>query len=341
MSSLGRYSEIMLPAIEAELQQTISKSFHASIGELEEMQHMLAFHMGWEGEGAGPEARGKRIRPLILLLSAASAGGEWSRAMPGAIAVELVHNFSLVHDDIQDQSLTRRGRPTLWSRWGTAQAINAGDALFALAQLTVLRLDESVSKEAALEAGKILQETCLSLTQGQYLDLSYEQRRDLSVADYWPMVSGKTAALLSASTFIGALCAQADPLTCQSYQRFGELLGLAFQVQDDMLGIWGDAALTGKSTASDLAAGKKTLPVLYALSQGGAFAEQWNGKGVTPAKVKSLSEQLEAEGARAFVSQQAEQLTKQALETLSQAGPQGEAGEALGELADHLLKRKL
>ena len=260
--------------------------------------------------------------------------------MPGAIAVELVHNFSLVHDDIQDQSLTRRGRPTLWSRWGTAQAINAGDALFALAQLTVLGLDESVSKEAALEAGKTLQETCLRLTQGQYLDLSYERRQNLSVEDYWPMVSGKTAALISASTYIGAISAQADPRICQTYRRFGELLGLAFQVQDDLLGIWGDAALTGKSTASDLAAGKKTLPVLFGLSQGGSFAEQWDGVGIMPTKVKLLAEQLEAEGARAFVHEQADLLTKQALQTLSQAGPLGEAGEALGELADYLLKRE-
>lgn len=338
MSDLKRLSEIMLPVIERELQQVIAQTHPP---DLSEMQRMLAYHMGWEGSGAGPEARGKRIRPLLTLLCAMAAGGEWQKALPGAAAVELVHNFSLLHDDIQDESPTRRGRATVWTIWGVAQAINAGDALFALAQLTVLGLGEAVSKEAGLWASQVLQQTCLRLTQGQFLDLYYEQREDLAVKDYWPMVEGKTAALLSASTQIGAIAAQTQPGRVESFRRFGELLGFAFQVQDDLLGIWGDAALIGKSTASDLVSGKKSLPVLFGLENRGEFAKRWKLGAVRPEEVNRLAQALEAEGGRAFVEREADRLTREALQSLDDAKPEGEAGHALEELADYLLKRRL
>ncbi len=335
--SLQKFSEIMFPVIEQELQQAIIQTRQPG---LEDMVAMMTYHMGWEGEGAGPDARGKRIRPLLVLLCAAAAGGDWQCALPGAVAVELVHNFSLVHDDIQDQSPLRRGRATLWTRRGIAQALNTGDTLFVLAQLAVLRLAETVSLEAAQAAARILQETCLALTQGQFLDLSYEGRVDLSEADYWPMVRGKTAALLEACTFIGALSAQARPAVCQEYRDFGNLLGLAFQVQDDLLGIWGDAATIGKSTASDLVSGKKTLPVLYGLSQQDVFARRWAQGAIQPDEVPDLAAQLEAEGARRYVCKRADQLTQQALKKLENAKPAGEAGQALFELANYLLKRE-
>jgi geranylgeranyl diphosphate synthase type I len=334
---LEPFYEIMLPVIESSLQHAVAGSFRPK---LEEMHRMLEYHMGWEGEGAGPEARGKRIRPLLVLLSAASAGGDWEKALPGAAAVELIHNFSLVHDDIQDQSPTRRGRTTLWTRWGVAQAINAGDALFSLAQTALLELADTVSLPAALSASRALNETCLSLTQGQFLDLAYEDRQDLSIEDYWPMVAGKTAALISSCTYIGALAAQVDPKTCEVYRKFGELLGLAFQVQDDLLGIWGDARRLGKSTASDLVSGKKSLPVLYGLGLNGDFARRWMRRGITEEEVPGLALQLEAEGGHLFGEQQADRLTKEALAALTSAYPQGEAGEALCELAEYLLKRK-
>ena len=335
--SLKEISNTMLPVIEQELQQAIIQTREPR---LEDMVAMMTYHMGWEGEGAGPEARGKRIRPLLVLLCAAAAGGDWRRALPGAVAVELVHNFSLVHDDIQDQSPLRRGRATLWTRCGIAQALNTGDTLFVLAQRAVLKLAETVSSETALMAAQFLEDTCLALTQGQFLDLSYEGRVDLGEADYWPMVRGKTAALLQACTYIGALCAQAQPAVCQTYREFGKSLGLAFQVQDDLLGIWGDAASTGKSTASDLVSGKKTLPVLYGLSQQGEFARRWAQGSIQPDEVPALAMQLEAEGARRYVCECANRLTGQALDTLEQAQPTGEAGQALIELARRLLKRE-
>jgi geranylgeranyl diphosphate synthase type I len=326
-----------LEAIEEELRQAVSLS--GGIG-LEEFQSMMTYHMGWEGERAGPEATGKRIRPLLVLLCCASAGGDWRAALPAAAAVELIHNFSLIHDDIEDNSPLRRGRPTVWKKWGVPQAINAGDAMFTLAHLELLRLEETASPEIALKGARILQETCLKLTQGQYMDIAYESRGDLTLEAYWPMVSGKTAALIASCAELGALVAGRGPLDCQAYRQFGRFLGLAFQAQDDLLGIWGDAALTGKSAESDLVAGKKSLPALFGLSQNGMFARRWAEGPIQAAEVASLAELLESEGGRAFAQDTANDLTDQALQALETAKPQGVAGEALRELAHRLLNRK-
>lgn len=328
---------IMLEAVEDELRQVVARANGSS---LEEMHHMLAYHLGWEGEGSGRGARGKRIRPLLLLLVCAAAGGDWRTALPSAAAVELVHNFSLIHDDIQDNSPLRRGRTTVWKKWGIPQAINAGDAMFTLAQLAAIDLEKTISPAVALKALQILNETCLQLTQGQYLDMHYEARGDLNLDAYWPMVSGKTAALLSACTQIGALAAGAEPGTVSAYRQFGRSLGLAFQAEDDLLGMWGEPALTGKSTESDLVQGKKTLPVLYGLSQGGNFAQRWAKGPFRENEAHRWADQLTKEGARQFTQEHASRLTKQALQALDEARPQGEAGDKLRELANQLLNRK-
>jgi geranylgeranyl diphosphate synthase type I len=334
--TLEQYTQTLIPVIEKELQSAVSLT--GGLG-LEGLHHMLAYHLGWEGEGAGPEVRGKRIRPLLVLLTCASAGGNWEEALPAAAAVELVHNFSLIHDDVEDNSSQRRGRPTVWKEWGIAQAVNSGDALFSIAHLALLRLRETVSPDIVILATNILQNTCLQLTQGQYLDLAYSSREQLSVDDYWPMVNGKTAALLAASTELGALVAQPAETIRKTYREYGALLGLAFQVQDDLLGIWGDPGVTGKPAESDLVEGKKSLPVLYGLSQSGRFAARWKRGPITPKESAALAGLLEAEGGRAFTEKTAERLTEDALRTLEAAHPMGEAGEALKELTLKLLKR--
>ncbi len=343
--ALRKLTPTYLPAIEIELRQAISR---ANGPGLEELQYMMTYHLGWEGEGAGPKALGKRIRPLLVLLTAAAASNDastsqstgWQRALPAAAAVELVHNYSLLHDDIEDDSPLRRGRPTVWARWGIPQAINTGDTMFALAHLSLLRLAETTSPTIALQAANVLQRACLHLTQGQYLDISYENRNDLSLKDYWPMITGKTAALLAACTELGALAAEVPASTRSDYRDFGRDLGLAFQSLDDLLGIWGDAAKTGKSNASDLVEGKKSLPVLYGLAQNGPFATRWAAGPITPAEVPALAAQLEAEGAHAYTKETADRLTRQALQSLAAAQPKGEAGEALMELAKQLLERR-
>lgn len=326
----------LIDSIESELQRQISrfdtprtKPFH----------EMLTYHMGWTGEGAGPDATGKRIRPLLVLLSAAACGADWHSALPGAAAVELVHNFSLVHDDIQDNSAKRRGRPTTWVKWGMPMAINVGDALFVMSNQAIMELKKNYPTEIVLRSAEILHNTCLELTRGQFLDMSYEERNDLAVEDYWPMISGKTAALLSACCHIGALLGSAEEARQESYRAFGHYLGLAFQVQDDILGIWGDEALTGKSAASDLIEGKNSLPVLAGLGANRKFAARWKQGPIQADGVQELARLLASEGGYEAATDAAKQMTDLALMSLREADPQGEAGDALFELADKLLKR--
>jgi geranylgeranyl diphosphate synthase type I len=335
MSNLTK-SELFL-AVETELQRQVARLDEPRTKIYHEM---LTYHMGWTGEGAGPEATGKRIRPLLVLLTAAASGGSWESALPAAAAVELVHNFSLVHDDIQDNSDKRRGRPTVWVKWGMPQAINAGDGLFVLSNLAIMDLAASYPAETVVRAAQVLHNTCLDLTRGQHLDISYEKRTDLGVEDYWPMVSGKTAALLAGCCQIGALLGGADEAAVDAYRSFGHYLGLAFQVQDDILGIWGDETITGKSAAGDLVEGKKSLPVLAGLGKKGKFAARWAAGPIRPDEVEEMAKLLASEGGLGTAHEMAKQMTDLALNNLREADPQGEAGEALSALADKLLGRR-
>lgn len=336
-NSIEDITQAYLDVIEDELKQAVKRANDFGITKLYDM---LAYHMGWQGNRSNTETRGKRIRPLLVLLSCSAAGGDWHRALPGATAVELVHNFSLIHDDIEDRSPLRRGRQTIWKKWGIPQAINAGDAMFALAHLEVVRLVKTVSPSIAIKAVEILQHTCLHLTQGQYLDLSYESRNDLIIEDYWHMVEGKTAALAAVSTELGALAAFSGDQTCDLYRKFGWLLGLAFQVQDDLLGIWGNSNLTGKSSQSDLVTRKITLPVLYGLSKAGDFAARWRLGTIHPGEVTEIIKLLEIEGGKEFSQAHANRLINDALSTLEEAHPTGIAGEALKNLALSLVNRQ-
>lgn len=335
--SLSKQRNSILPYIEAELHRQVARLERSRIGPFYEM---LTYHMGWTKESDGPAAAGKRIRPLILLLVTESCGGEWLHALPAAAAVELVHNFSLVHDDIQDHSFNRHGRPTVWNKFGVPLAINVGDALFALSNQAVMELSKEYSADKVVSSGKILNNTCLELTCGQYLDMAYQKRNDMSIEDYWPMIEGKTAALLSACTQIGALLAGVDESLIDRYRIFGRDLGLAFQVQDDMIGVWGNEALTGKSVSSDLMEGKNSLPVLYGISQAGNFARRWDASDIKPEEVEGLAQMLKDEGAYEFTRKEAARLTSQALDALQIADPQGEAGVALSELVADLLERE-
>jgi geranylgeranyl diphosphate synthase, type I len=322
--------------IELELQKQVSrldaqrtKSFH----------EMVTYHMGWTGEGAGPEATGKRIRPLMVLLCTSACGGDWQGALPASAAVELVHNFSLVHDDIQDNSDKRRGRPTTWVKWGAPMAINVGDALFVMSNQAMIDLNANYPADVVVKAAEILHNACLELTRGQFLDMSYEERTDLNVEDYWPMISGKTAALLSAGCHIGSILGGADDSRQEAYRSFGHYLGLAFQVQDDILGIWGNESVTGKSAAGDLLEGKNSLPVLAGLSAGGKFAARWKQGPIRQNEVEDLARLLASEGAYKTAMDAAQQMTDLALMSLREADPQGWAADALFELTDRLLKR--
>ncbi len=338
----------MLEAVEKELKRQVARLDQPRI---QTFHQMLTYHMGWTGESAGSLATGKRIRPLLTLLAVVSCinvdwgkgGGSsinWLHAVSSAAAIELIHNFSLVHDDIQDNSNMRRGRQTVWAKWGAPMAINVGDALFVIANQAILDLAEYYPAEIVVKAASILNENCLALTRGQYLDMAYEARKDLGMEDYWPMIGGKTSALLSSCTHIGSLLGYANEAKQEVYRLFGYHLGLAFQVQDDILGIWGDETVTGKSTASDLVEGKNSLPVLYGLEKNGKFAERWRQGPITVNNVMKVSAMLEDEGAREYAEKISEVETQKALDYLKQADPRGEAGDTMLGLANTLLNRK-
>jgi geranylgeranyl diphosphate synthase type I len=328
----------MLPAIDAELRLQVERLAQPQTRLFHEM---LVYHMGWKGARSDARTTGKRIRPLMLLLVCASVGGEWKRALPAAGAVEIVHNFSLVHDDVQDNSPTRRGRLTVWKKFGVPMAINVGDAFFTIANQAMLDLRKSFPAATVLRACDILQQACLDLTRGQFLDLHQQNRKELSLRAYWSMIDGKTAALVSACTQIGALLGGAGPAIERRYRDFGRLVGLAFQVQDDVLGIWGDEALTGKSAASDLAEGKLSLPVLYGLSKKARFAARWHASKNRALQAGQLRQLLQEEGAEEYTRRQARRLTDEALKALRGLRPRGRrAGAALEELTHQLLGRQ-
>jgi geranylgeranyl diphosphate synthase type I len=346
--ALSTFVNSMLPAVEEEMRAVVdlvqtpampTDYFEQEVENWQLLHHMLGYHLGWTEPV--PEAAGKRIRPLLMLLVTAAAGEDWHKGLPVAAAVELLHNFSLIHDDIEDNSPLRRGRPTLWTKWGIPQTINTGDVMFTLANLALLRLQAQVSVDCTLEAAQVFFKTCLALTQGQYLDMNYETKRQLSMDAYWPMVTGKTATLLAACTELGACVAKTSLEARREYQQFGLNLGLAFQVQDDLLGIWGNEQQTGKSAESDLLSGKKSLPVLYGLHQQGQFAQRWLAGPIQPDEVEELAAQLRAEGAYDYAKDIAHQLTDRAVHALEGAAPQGDAGQALLELAESLLSRSV
>lgn len=310
----------------SELQASIDAELHDCVDQLlvdypVDYKSMLKYQLGWEGELSGVEAQGKRIRPLLVLLACHACCGDWKKALPAAAAVELVHNFSLIHDDIQDRSDTRRGRKTVWVKWGEAQAINAGDAMLTVAQLSLFRLQNYYEASIVNLCVKLLQEACLKLTRGQYLDIAFEDQSDLPMALYWQMVEGKTGALLAACLGLGALLGHAEQSQWQGLMVFGNKIGAAFQVQDDWLGIWGNDQLTGKSTISDLVARKKTYPVLLGIQNNNAFLKLWNSlEMVTAEDAVCLAQVLDKEGHGRSTNLKFEQLYSESFDLLDSLG---------------------
>jgi geranylgeranyl diphosphate synthase, type I len=287
------------------------------------LYEMVRYHLALDGSGA---PGGKRIRPLLGLLAYHSIAGEHRRALPGAAAVELGHNFSLVHDDIEDGDRERRHRPTLWSIHGVPQAINTGDTLFSLSRIALHRLTDLGFPDATvLRLMRLFDETCLALCEGQYLDIAMSASDEvMSVDAYFDMIGRKTAALISASIEAGALLATDDEEVIARYRGFGWALGLAFQLNDDLLGIWGAQPSTGKE-ASDLAHRKKTLPVIYAHETAGPedrarLAELYRPPGPAPDEVAEIVAILDRTGAREYTRDQAHRYRDDALAELSAAG---------------------
>ena len=330
------FSELVLPKIQDQMERIVSL---AKQNNNDSLHQMLSYHLGWTNSQKGASSQGKRIRPLILLLSTETSGGNWQDAVAAAAAVELIHNFSLIHDDIEDESEVRRGRKTVWKLHGLPIAINAGDALYSLSFLCMGELVKRNSFEISYQAFNLLSEACLAITKGQHLDISFEKLGQVSVPEYMEMIEGKTASLLAMSSKLGALIAGSDPNTQELYFDIGKNLGLAFQVYDDILGIWGKPEETGKSTATDLITRKKSLPILYGLSNNGIFRQMWEAE-ISEKNVTLLADQLRQEGAYDYAQQKAEEFTSAAINAFELARPSGPAAEAFQELIHNLTQRK-
>ena len=323
----------MRSAVETSLKESVNRSFAA---DYLPMRQMLEHHFGWLDNLSS----GKRIRPLLLLLVAEAAGTPWMKALPAAVAIELIHNFSLIHDDIQDHSEIRHNRPTLWVRNGIAQAINAGDALFTIGLQKIWELSSDFPIELVKRVYLILNHTCLRLTQGQYLDLDFEQRDLVSTGEYLEMINGKTNALITTTTQIGALLGGADSQKEVQFSGYGHNLGLAFQIMDDYLGIWGESASTGKSTSTDLTSHKKTYPILIGLENDNPFKQRWLSGPIAVEETGAVAKLLQDTGAKEKTLDYANTLTNQALTDLTLAcGDANPVLSTLSALTEWLIKR--
>ena len=309
----------------------------------ESMLHLAGYHLGWWDRDGIPSqgAAGKAIRPALTLLCAQAVGGVPADAVGAAVAVELVHNFSLIHDDVMDCDEMRRHRPTTWFVFGVNAAILSGDAMMAAA-FQALVAGNGVDDPAA--AVDTLAQCIGDLCEGQSADLSFEERSDVDVDEYLSMTRGKTGALLGASCELGALMGGADQPRREALRRFGEHLGLAFQLVDDLLGIWGDVAVTGKPAGADLVRRKQSYPVVAALRSrlpaAAELAELYTQQEeLTSEQVMRAAQLVERAGGREATSRHAEQRRAAAVAALEEARVDEQAKSKLLVLANLVTRR--
>jgi geranylgeranyl diphosphate synthase, type I len=328
----------LLADIEAQMSEVLEQGDEQA----KPLYEMLAYHLGLDSPTS---PRGKRMRPLLGLLAYQSLTGDYRPALPGAAAAELGHNFSLVHDDIEDADMERRHRPTLWAIWGVPLAINAGDALIALSRLALYPLLDAFPDRRVLTLMRVYDEVCLALCEGQFLDISFERRPDVTVEAYMDMIGKKTAALIGAGVQAGAILATDDPAVVEAYRRFGYDLGMAFQLADDVKGSFWTSDESGKAEAGDVRRRKKTLPIVWALQHASEGDRRrlddiyrtgiraTDGRGPSPVAEDSLTEPevaevlaiLERSGAREHTLSEARRYRDLALEHLERlpCAPEG------------------
>jgi geranylgeranyl diphosphate synthase, type I len=305
------------------------------------LRRVVGFHFGWCDERGRPADGdpGKAVRPALVSLSARAMGGTAEAAAPAAVAVELAHNFTLLHDDVMDADRTRRHRPTAWALFGVPAAILAGDALLALA------IDVLAAGGPATEGMRPLAAAVARVLGGQAEDVAFERRSDVGLAECLDMAAAKTGALMGCSCELGALSAGAEPTRVAALREFGEHVGLAFQLVDDLLGIWGEPSVTGKPVRSDLRARKKSLPVVAALGAGTGAAARLatlydQDAPLTEPELREAAELVAAAGGRDWARRRAAEELDAALSRLTAADPQPAAGALLADLARLLGERQ-
>jgi geranylgeranyl diphosphate synthase type I len=323
---------------------TIDGPLRAAIGRLAAPLHVGAgFHFGfWDAHGNRiAAAQGKRARPTFVLAAtrAFNQGRVSDAALRAGVAVELVHNFSLVHDDVIDADRLRRGRPTVWAQYGVPYAILLGDALLAMANQVLIREDDPEAAACCAE----LNSAVVALCVGQQQDMNFEDQAAVAPDDYLAMVAGKTAALLSSACVLGAMAGGAAPAQVDALRRFGYHVGLAFQLADDVLGIFGDPAVTGKPVGADLLRYKKSMPVLAAITAGSAagdeLAELYRTRTVTADRLAHAVRLVTEAGGREWTENEATRQYRLAVQWLDRVDSAPEALPELRALAEKMIKR--
>jgi geranylgeranyl diphosphate synthase type I len=324
------------PAIEEEVIRVLGADA-SPLGEL------LRYQMGWTANGRPSLA--KCVRPSICLLACEGLAGDLDQCLPVAVAVELVHNFSLIHDDIEDGDETRHHRPTLWKAYGRDAAVLAGIDLWTIAYQTLSRAAElGLPAERVLEARRILNDACAEMIEGQHQDLSFELRSDVTLGEYIEMIGRKAGALIGASLQLGALVAGAGAEQLAHFERFGRNLGLSFQIRDDILGIWGEGSATGKPVGADIAHRKKTLPVVHALQHAvgpdrDALRNVYAKDAVEDADVDNVLDILQRWNCRYFAQGLAEDYRSRAMAALARTAITTETRYRFDELTAFVLER--
>jgi len=315
-----------------------------------ELHTVLRYHLGWVDRhgtpAAEPVSQGKALRPTLCLFACEALGGDPSRAGPAAAALELIHNFSLLHDDIQDRDLERRHQATAWSVWGEPKALVAGNAMQCLGDLAMLSTTRyGVAAETALSVSHRLTESYLEMIEGQCLDLDFESRTAITTQDYLHMIACKTGALIRCSLEAGAALGADDPAAAAAFARFGVYLGRVFQVRDDYLGIWGDQGTTGKAVGNDIRRRKKSFPVVYGLEHAADLARRrmldiYKQEQLSEADVAEVLEVLEESGAPQTSQQLTLENAGRALQELSAMTLPPWARAEAEQLVDFLARRE-
>jgi len=324
-------------AIEVEVSRALPKSGS-------HQDEMLRYQFGFVDDEL-PSLGGKCLRPSLCLLACEALGGDLDRALPIAVAVEFVHNFSLIHDDIEDGDETRYHRPALWRVYGRDHAIAAGVGLWALAYQTLNRsAARGLPASRVLAARRILNDACGEMIEGQHQDLSFEQRTDVTLVEYLGMVERKTAALLSAALKLGGLAAGADEAEVDRLAAFGRQLGLAFQIRDDILGIWGEGSATGKPVGADIARRKKSLPIIHAFEQTAGpdralLRAVYSLPAIEDEEIDAVLAVLQRWNCRYFAQGLAEDYRARAMAALATAHIPAEARLRFDELTSFILER--
>jgi geranylgeranyl diphosphate synthase type I len=351
LTSTARPRTVELPGFFGRYQPLISAALRAELaGKRLPLFDALRYHMGWVDEHGQPSdsGGGKAFRPTLCLLSCEAAGGAPERALPVAVALEFVHNFSLIHDDIQDKDRTRRGRPTVWAVWDIPTAIVAGNAMLKVADLAASQLaGAGASTATALEAGEALTRGYLRMMEGQYLDIEFETREAITVQEYLDMIERKTGALIETAVCLGPLVAgQAGPdrALAEGLRVIGWELGRVFQIRDDILGVWGGPK-TGKPVGADIQRKKKSLPVVHALDAAtGAPAAELHAiyrKGeLGGGDVERVLEIMDGLGAQNYCQKMAEERWRHGRTVIKSLKLAGETAREFEELGEFLLVRE-